>query len=400
MSSIFEILEMENGKKQAGFFGIEIEVEGKHLGINPARFWRAEADGSLRNGIEYVLKKPLFIKEVSTALQYLNNYLKDQGSRPVFSFRTSVHVHLNVQSLTEDQLLNLIYTYSLLENVFMEYCGDSRKGNRFCLRAQDADGYVDNVDKLFSQGVREIFRIPQNQIRYSSLNLEALLKYGSIEFRGLAGTLDEKRILVWCQAIDKLREYAVKQENPIAIMNHFRESHSISFAKEILGELFQEFEFKGMDKELVRNFSLAIDFPSSYRDRKEKKEVAKAKKEIDPIRQQNVLNEVLVDLANREAARIRRDAAGRFAPWHQAVPNEHELRAAGVEVAGHVHDAVRFNPFAIPEAVIRDEVAVADHNNRLRGVMDEQIRAHRVGVRRVPVPPNRMFDEPQEEPLE
>ena len=58
-------------RPKAGMFGVEIEAEGAGLDIPENKFWRQEADGSLRSKpecCEYVFKEPLSYEDSITAV--------------------------------------------------------------------------------------------------------------------------------------------------------------------------------------------------------------------------------------------------------------------------------------------------------------------------------------------
>jgi hypothetical protein len=255
-------------KPIAGVFGIEIEAEGTGLSIVKSKYWKTEADGSLRGQYpedcaEYILKKPIQPEDVEPALKELVKAL--EGAEFDFSYRTSVHIHVNVQPLTYVQLLNFIYVYLLLEEPLITYCGKSRKGNRFCLRMADAEGVLDTLENMFSGGER-MFAIGNDNVRYSSMNLAALGKYGSLEFRGMRGTMEVDVIKTWTQALYKLREFAMQVENPKQILSLLNQFGASKFMENILGDLYEVFKYPRMLKDIARSYSLSLDLPYAYKE--------------------------------------------------------------------------------------------------------------------------------------
>jgi hypothetical protein len=256
----------------AGDLGIEIELEGRGLPDDIGGYWKAVGDASLRNGIEYVLRKPLVINKVPEAMDQLNKNLIEYGSKIEYSFRTSVHVHVNVQQYTYPQLLNLIYTYLLIEAPLMDFCGEVRKNNRFCLRLQDAEYFVDVIRDLFEQGPKAIKNIPNNKIRYASINLEALKKFGSVEFRGLRGTCDKDTIVNWCTALSDLGEFAKKCKDPMKVYEIFSSQTPESFFRQVICTNADKFLIRDFTDEFQQSFSLSLDLPFSYKEIEEKDE--------------------------------------------------------------------------------------------------------------------------------
>lgn len=258
-----------------GDYGIEIECEGENISPINKGFWNSEADGSLRgaypdSACEFVLKKPIVLAQVPAALDQLIEH--EAEARFKFSFRTSVHVHVNAQKLEYVQLLNLIYTYLLLEQPLVNFCGQERKANRFCLRLRDAEGLLDTVESMFSQGHQALRFIVGDKIRYASINLGALNKYGSVEFRAMRGNMDKAIIIPWVEMLDAIKKYAIKAKNPKAIHERFREIGSLAFLEEVLGadraamvtNLMTEYEMN-------ESYSLSIDLPYAYVEQEEEK---------------------------------------------------------------------------------------------------------------------------------
>ena len=269
MRKLYELLGRAEPVK--GTFGIEIEAEGKGMKAVNNEFWMSEDDGSLRGRfpdtrIEWVLNKPITLDKVVPALKGLAEAQK--GAKLNFSFRTSVHVHVNMHELTHPQVLNVIYTYLLLEEPLLTYCGEARKGNRFCLRLQDAEGLMDDLRKVFFGGEGALFNIAPNGIRYASINLEALKKYGSMEFRGMRGTLDVNIISTWVEILNKIREYAMNVEDVEAIHQEFRDLGANAFVKKVMGK-YTKVLGDDFEHDLNLAYSLSLDLPYTYKRYKE-----------------------------------------------------------------------------------------------------------------------------------
>jgi hypothetical protein len=261
MKKLLELLVLN---KQSGDFGIEIEVEGRNLPDVDNAYWKTEADGSLRNGKEYIFKKPLALKFVPKMLRILQGEFDNAGAQPDFSFRTSVHVHMNAQQLTYQQILNTIYTYLLLEAPLMNFCGEERKGNRFCLRLEDAEGMLEILTAMFGDGERGFRNIYNDRVRYAAINIESLTKYGSLEFRAMQGNLDVERITTWCTALSHIRDFACSQESPAHIYNQYIEKEAQAFTAMVLKDVTPAFDYPEMVRGIQMSFSLSIDLPFAY----------------------------------------------------------------------------------------------------------------------------------------
>ncbi len=307
-----------------GDVGIEIECEGANLQPVMGNGWRTEDDNSLRgeypNGrCEWVFAKPLSLTDALSSLEYLEDVQKKGKAKFNFSFRTSVHVHVNVQKLTVDEILNMCYTYFLCERVLMNYCAPHRRGNRFCLRMEDAEGLMATIIKLTKAEEYQWPGLnPHDRIRYSALNLEALWKYGSLEFRGLEGNMDIQRIHKWATAFVNIREFAKKFANVQEIHDLYVKNRPDTFFKMAVGDVYRVFEYEGYVNDLRRGFSLTIDIPYAYRAKEvEEKGVIKTKARFDHM--------IFEDAPAPGVVEIIRDGVQNINPW--VVPPPQMIRA-------------------------------------------------------------------------
>ena len=233
-----------------GDFGVEIEVEGKKL-PKYVDGWRSEKDGSLRGeSMEYVLDQPQSSKGLNAALGRLHKSFEEGGARFDESYRAGVHVHLNVQELTGVQLATFITTYYLTEKALVHTCNKTRWGNHFCLRTADAPFAARSTVEIFRDRAPEKFN--NDDYRYSAMNLTALPKYGSIEFRAMESTFNFDKIFMFAERHRKVRDWAVKQTGPVAVVeraqgesprNLFAEIFGKADAAELeYGEFFEDFD--------------------------------------------------------------------------------------------------------------------------------------------------------------
>lgn len=294
---LFQLLGLVETK---GDVGLEIEVEGDGLVEVRDAIWRSEPDGSLRGhypdtACEYILKKPIPIDKVEAAVRGLNKHLAE--SKPNFSFRTSVHVHVNVQQLDIDQIMNMIYTYLLIEEPLINFCGKVRKGNQFALRLVDAEGLIGGLANIFTNG-RIAFE--GDHYRYASLNIEALTKYGSLEFRGMRGTLDNKVITAWANTLINIREYAKAMESPMDVYEDYVKLGPRGFFDKVVGKYAEVYEYPRLTQEIQRNFSLTLDLPHMFRKQWEDRKKPKPKEmDYQGIRKGDIVTQKqAIDLIN------------------------------------------------------------------------------------------------------
>lgn len=188
-----------------GMVGIEIEVENITNSLHPLAYWDIKADGSLRNNGVELVSIPLQIKQVQLALEHVFNVLT-ANNKPDFSNRTSVHIHVNCRDLTQNQIYNFILLYALFEKHFYAFAGNKRMNSIFCvpLFRTNQLNVLDNV----------VYGLSPNWHKYCGINLLPLYQnqvtqgYGTIEFRHLYGTSNQREILEWINDIMCLRKYA------------------------------------------------------------------------------------------------------------------------------------------------------------------------------------------------
>lgn len=202
-------------KKEAleGDIGLEVELESgaeTNLPEISTVWWQSVGDNSLRNGREYVTKKPLPLDERTfERIQFLFKQVATPRRKVQVSHRTSVHVHNNVSQYTPTQVWTIVVGYWLFENLLFEYCGEERKGNHFCLRLKDAEDLVDICfEEISSQRIFQ--NIASDNIKYGGINLNAIHKFGSLEYRGMRGTTDPKVIYNWAATLNMMQKNIAK----------------------------------------------------------------------------------------------------------------------------------------------------------------------------------------------
>lgn len=181
--------------------GIEVEIErATRTGIVDQALWRVIPDASLRDdGIELV-SAPLQGQEILNALANLNQFY--QGNpRAQFSHRCSIHVHIDVQKMTYEQLLVFMGFYLTVEDVFFAVFFPDRKGNNYCFPLVSTQLTQRNIER--DQLTREVWK-------YAAVNLYHLRDFGTLEFRQNPGTKDVNQLLAWIKTIHNIYEYARK----------------------------------------------------------------------------------------------------------------------------------------------------------------------------------------------
>lgn len=229
--------------KTLGTYGVEVEVEGDNLPAASVGFIK-EHDGSLRGeSAEYVFKGPVSKKGAVNRINNLYKAYEETGTKVRNSYRCSVHVHMNVQEFTMTQVANLFVLYATFEEYLVKYCGEHREGNLFCLRLSDAEYTVQTFIKGLVKGRYDLFQ--SDNLRYAAINIAALAKYGSMEFRAMRGTDSAKDIIDWINLLDCLHVAARKFKNPLEIVEQASLRGCDVLADDIFGDLLELLPLEG-----------------------------------------------------------------------------------------------------------------------------------------------------------
>lgn len=310
-----------------GQFGIEIETETlEDYQIPKMKFWTVENDGSLRNvGREYISKGPLSLGgQLEGALEEFKSSTKDikfiEGS-----YSTSVHVHVNMLNRSLLHLNNFIVLYTLVENLLLEYAGDDRKSNLFCLPMRDAEGNVNNIETfltyLNSSRSVDAFRSLNNaSMKYAALNIAPMGNIGSLEFRSFRGVTDIKDIIQWVKIIQKIVDYSQMDGlTPPRIIFKWREGTK-PFLEDLFGDLYHLVSHPN-EKELVSsNVWFAYKFARTCKDWTTINEAYKPKPRMKKTHWDNVKKMAANDMAIDDVDNIIDDHGARFEPFAQVQP--------------------------------------------------------------------------------
>lgn len=205
-----------------GLIGLEYEWEscehfdwGTEWGQRLQPFFSSHNDGSLRNGgIEFVLREPLFGENLLAAITTMDEAAR--AFRFKSSYRTSMHVHLDMERATyPDQVLSTALLYALAEPFLYKFVGQARDMCNYCLPWYRHDQHFN----VFLRGIHEykahsaahlVGKLKQlKEYKYSGLNFFSLGDFGTLEFRQCPVGLDATRVVDWVNMIQSLKAYAL-----------------------------------------------------------------------------------------------------------------------------------------------------------------------------------------------
>lgn len=206
------------------FIGVEMELENDTRravrsisAYNAARSGLViKEDGSLRNGgVELVFAEPLTGSSAENAIDAMFTIRDTYGL--VGSFRTSTHVHVNYASEedTAAVLAKAVTIWLLIERAAALTCGEAREFNSFCVptyltspQAERAVYMLTTMDDDTDAATAQI--LLQNAVshhRYAAMNLAALVKFGTIEYR-LLGTASKDVTYNWINLLLEIKKSA------------------------------------------------------------------------------------------------------------------------------------------------------------------------------------------------
>ena len=228
-------------------FGVEIEVEGRDLVRELDKYWFVTRDGSLRGeAYEYVQVEPMTREATNKAIDYLRKTMIESDSVLTLSDRCGVHIHVNMRDMTNKQLCCFITAYLLLEDVLVLSNDPDRHHNLFCLRALDSAFLTNMLVQCFSSSNR--FRqIRENSFKYAALNLYAIRKFGSLEFRFFKTPSDFRKIKNWVGLLDNIRSFSLRFDKPVDIVQFFSGNGPDAYMREALGDYVGEVTCPGAD---------------------------------------------------------------------------------------------------------------------------------------------------------
>ncbi len=199
----FEVLPDKN-RPSDNAVGIEIEVENLDMSDKyKLKLWNQVGDGSIVRGVEFV-SKPIWGTAIKDALDEIRVVFKKHD--PYLSFRTSVHVHLNVLDMSPEQLEHFVFLYVMYEVPLFRLHEDwGRYDNIFCVPVRKSMKVQDGYALLLADLRRNTVRPEYVGYKYSAFNPNSLALFGTMEFRHMGGTADMDRVDEWINILLQLK---------------------------------------------------------------------------------------------------------------------------------------------------------------------------------------------------
>lgn len=200
--------------------GIEVEAEDVHerLVIHPICGWTVVNDPSLRNGGREFISLPSTPKAARHLIAAL--WAAFRKTPPDFSWRTSIHIHLNMRNEKVSQVVSNILLYILFEDSLFAFVGNDRRQSNFCVPVQETN-MAPHLSTLLS-GDENLPTVISAWSKYTALNIRPISLNdhgghgdegisggkGTIEFRHLEGTSDCVKVINWINLLLCIQRYS------------------------------------------------------------------------------------------------------------------------------------------------------------------------------------------------
>lgn len=207
--------------------GIELEAESVYVGTAaPLTLagWTIDRDGSLRNdGREFVLSQPLAGSSLTRAIHTLfemQSPARGQMLRYQVNPRAGTHVHINWIENTVGSAAALIALMYMIEPLVYSWADEDRAWCSYCNPLSDIPASVLNkllrMDDEDDEDEWLLREIDDEAVgRYHGLNIVALAKYGTFEFRYFPSTASRADMIKWVKFVQLAKRCAVAFENDV-----------------------------------------------------------------------------------------------------------------------------------------------------------------------------------------
>jgi hypothetical protein len=210
--------------------GIELEAESVYIGtqapLNLAG-WTIDRDGSLRNdGREFVLSQPLAGSSLTRAIHTLfamQSPVNGQILRYQANPRAGTHIHINWIQDTVGSAAALIALMYMIEPLVYSWADEDRAWCSYCNPLSDIPANIlnkllrmDNEDEDDGWLIREID--DESVGRYHGLNIVALAKYGTFEFRYFPSTTSQADLVKWVKFVQLAKRCARAFEDDASVL--------------------------------------------------------------------------------------------------------------------------------------------------------------------------------------
>jgi len=210
-------------------FGVEIEATGVSMtevarALNAAGIptyvegynhqtrshWKVVSDASLAGHLCFELVSPVLqgadgLMQVTTVCKVLT----ELGAKVNKS--CGLHVHVDARDLGRDALARVCKMWMKYESCFDSIVPASRRNNAYCKSNRSQYPTLDAAWAAIdaATGINGLISAMTMGTRYVKLNLQSLLRHGTVEFRQHSGTVDGDKMTNWIALVVGFVECAV-----------------------------------------------------------------------------------------------------------------------------------------------------------------------------------------------
>ena len=230
------------------YVGVELEIENlgfeDYVSHYPGSCWKEVHEDSIREGVEYIFKRPYRGSKLIDVLDKMRKYLKivhDEGGTPIITSRCSAHVHLDMRDEEVSVVTDTLLVYLIFEKVLFKYLSNNRESSNYCIPLASSNFVktlvrVDNVLKKCSISRSNFAEFLSGKLtRYGAVNIQSLPSFGSLEFRAHPGTLNMNSLLDWINILLSIKKWAKNNPEKISTL-YVKGVDSEVFCKEVFGD--------------------------------------------------------------------------------------------------------------------------------------------------------------------
>ncbi|MFJ1328152.1 amidoligase family protein [Capnocytophaga canimorsus] len=221
VSSVFEFVFNRRFGVEVEFFGASQNTLKQHLNAQRVNYqfesynhttrnhWKFTSDSSIQGANSYEMVSPVL--QGNEGLSQLKSACKSlRLSKAQINKSCGLHVHLEVNDYSVENMKTLVKNFYLLEKQFDKMMPESRRENNnrycagFCRTYGSKENFFSKIDSCTT--IESIASYLHT--RYLKLNLQSYARYGTVEFRHHSGTTMFSKIKSWILICSRLVEFS------------------------------------------------------------------------------------------------------------------------------------------------------------------------------------------------
>ena len=186
-----------------------IRTVAEHYNHQSRDHWKVVTDASVSGGLELVSPILPYGEEAFAQIETVSRVLIRLGVR--VDRQCGLHVHHGAEGMTDTQIAKTVAIYAKFETAIDRMMPTSRRGrgNIYCNTLNIRGTWKDSVAAINACRTRDelLALLPS---RYVKVNVQSLLRHGTIEFRHHSGTVEATKIVSWVKMTRAILERGTK----------------------------------------------------------------------------------------------------------------------------------------------------------------------------------------------